>query len=160
MQNLVILKNPYETHGAAIVDILDSYASDPMGGSTPLGPHARETLISELSARDWVVTLLAQLEGESVGLLIAMEGFSTFACKPLMNVHDVAVLPRHRGKGIGKALFAAIEQESRSRRCCKLTLEVLAGNQRAIRVYKGLGYRPYVLDPELGAAQFWEKPLS
>ncbi len=160
MQNLVILKNPYETEGDGIINILNSYASDPMGGSKPLGAFTRQSLVAELAKRDWVVTLLAVLEGEPVGLLIAMEGLSTFASKPLMNVHDVAVLPGHRGKGIGKALFAAIEKESRERGCCKITLEVLSGNERAKRVYSDLGFHPYVLDPNLGAAQFWEKPLA
>lgn len=160
MQNLVILKNPYESHAGEIVEVLDSYASDPMGGSRPLGAFTRQTLISELSSRDWAVTFLALLEGEAAGLMIAMEGFSTFSCRPLMNVHDVAVVPRHRGKGIGKALFAAVEEESFRRGCCKITLEVLSGNERAIKVYKGLGFQPYVLDPALGAAQFWEKPLT
>ena len=133
MKNLDVLKNPYANpvHAGAIVDILDSYASDPMGGAKPLADYTRDTLIAELSQREWIVTLLALLEGEAVGLMIAMEGFSTFSSRPLMNVHDVAVLPAHRGKGIGKALFSAIEEESRKRGCCKITLEVLSGNERA-----------------------------
>ena len=161
MQNLEILKNPYEDpqYATAIFEVLNSYAEDPMGGGESLGAFTRDNLLGELKARHWVVTFLAVLDGEPVGLLIAMEGFSTFVARPLMNIHDVAVVPGKRGNGIGKALFAALEAESIRRGCCKLTLEVLSGNERAIRVYKSLGFQPYELDPEAGTAEFWEKKL-
>lgn len=162
MSSLKIVINPYADvfHARAIVEILDSYARDPMGGGEPLGPRTRQNLIAELRRRPWIVTLLAVQEGRPVGLLIAIEGFSTFAAKPLLNIHDVAVLPDFRGQGIGAALFAEAERVARKRDCCKLTLEVLEGNSGAKALYERLGYSPYMLDPTAGAAQFWEKPLQ
>jgi len=161
MQNLEILKNPYGNPELAtsVVDVLNSYAEDPMGGGESLCAFTRDHLVEQLSSRNWVVTFLAMLDDKPVGLLIAMEGFSTFQARPLMNIHDVAVVPGNRGKGIGKALFAALEEESIRRGCCKLTLEVLSGNERAMRVYASLGFKPYELDPKAGTAQFWEKKL-
>ncbi|MEX0326969.1 MAG: N-acetyltransferase family protein [Puniceicoccaceae bacterium] len=161
MPSLRILINPYndQSHAQGIVRVLDSYASDAMGGGKPLGLFTRQNLIAELRRRPWVVSLLALQDEEPVGLLIAMEGFSTFSARPLMNVHDVAVLPEQRGKGVGSALFTEIERVAKQRGCCKLTLEVLEGNERARKLYANLGFSPYVLDPEVGAAQFWEKPL-
>ncbi len=161
MENLKILTNPYEDpkHAEAIIKVLDSYARDPMGGAEALGDYTKENLIEELKKRDWAVAFLAMLGEEPVGVLIAMEGFSTFASRPLMNIHDVGVIPGHRGLGIGTALIAAVEAEAIKRGCCKMTLEVLSGNERAIKVYKGLGYKPYELHPEIGTAQFWEKKL-
>lgn len=156
-----ILINPYndQSHARGIVEVLNSYASDVMGGGTPLGSFTRQNLIAELRSRPWLVSLLAIIKDQPVGLLIAMEGFSTFASRPLMNVHDVAVLPEYRGQGVGQALFKEIERVARQRSCCKLTLEVLSGNEGAIRLYDRLGFKPYELDPEAGSAQFWEKPL-
>lgn len=161
MSSIRILINPYndQAHARAIVSLLDSYAQDPMGGGKALGPFTRQNLIAELRGRPWVISLLALQAGKPVGLMIAMEGFSTFAARPLMNIHDVAVLPEHRGQGIGKALFAEIERVSRQRSCCKLTLEVLEGNEGAKGLYQKLGFNPYLLNPEIGAAQFWEKSL-
>ncbi len=156
-----ILVNPYDEpdHARAIVELLDSYARDPMGGGAPLGERVRRVLVDALRARPWIVTLLA-IEGDRpVGLLVAVEGFSTFAAMPLLNIHDVAVHPEHRGRGVGTALLTAAEDLARARGCCKLTLEVLEGNARARALYARLGYRPYVLDPAQGTAQFWEKPL-
>ena len=157
-----ILVNPYDepAHARAIVELLDSYARDPMGGGDGLGERTRRVLVDELCARPWIVTFLALDEDRPVGLLIALEGFSTFAARPLLNIHDVAVHPDHRGRGVGTALMSAAEEFARERGCCKLTLEVLEGNARASELYARLGYRPYALDPALGTAQFWEKPLQ
>ena len=38
---------------------------------------------------------------------------STFARQPLLNIHDVAVHPAHRGHGIGKQLLAEAERLAR-----------------------------------------------
>lgn len=162
MKSLEILQNPYANpdYCQAIVDVLDSYASDTMGGGSPLSGMVRETLVGELKRRDWVVTLLALVDGKPAGLLIAMEGLSTFKASALMNIHDVAVIPACRGQGIGQALFREIERVAMARNCCKLTLEVLNGNERAMRLYRHLGFSPYVLDPEVGQAEFWEKLLQ
>jgi len=146
-------------HAAAIIDLLDTYARDPMGGGKPLPETTRHGLIPALDARQDAVTLLAFEGTLPVGLLISFEGFSTFACKPLLNVHDISVAPDHRGKGIARHLLDAAEAEARKRGCCKLTLEVLSGNVRARSVYEAAGYRAYELDPEKGQALFLEKAL-
>ncbi|MBK7975719.1 MAG: GNAT family N-acetyltransferase [Deltaproteobacteria bacterium] len=67
-------------------------------------------------------------------------GFSTFAARPLINVHDLAVLPEYRGHGIGRALLRAVERAARERGCVKLTLEVQENNQRARSVYAAAGF--------------------
>ena len=159
---LRILSNPYAdvAHARAIFDLLDTYARDPMGGGTALEPAVRRDLVPELRRRPWIVTLLA-LSGETpAGLLIGLEGFSTFAARPLFNIHDVAVHPDFRGRGIGSALFLEAEKIACKRGCCKLTLEVLEGNEGAKRLYGRLGFKAYKLDPEMGVAQFWEKPIQ
>jgi ribosomal protein S18 acetylase RimI-like enzyme len=76
-----------------------------------------------------------------------------------MNIHDIAVLPGHRGAGVGQALLAAAEQHAKDRGCCKLTLEVLTGNTRALKSYLGFGFEPYALDPTAGQASFMQKWL-
>ena len=161
-ERLRILINPYAEvgHARAIVDLLERYSLDPMGTGEPLSPATRRDLVPELRRRPWVVTLLAILDDLPAGLLIAMEGFSTFAAKPLLNLHDVAVHPDFRGRGIGSELFQEAEIVARKRGCCKLTLEVLEGNEGAKRLYERLGFSPYSLGAATGIAQFWEKPLS
>nr|WP_246388233.1 GNAT family N-acetyltransferase [Novosphingobium fluoreni] len=103
---------------------------------------------------------LARIGDRPVGLAICFTGFSTFAAAPVVNIHDVSVHSAQRGRGIARALFARIEAEARSRGACKITLEVLSGNQPAKRLYKSLGYNDYTLDPEAGHALFWQKRLT
>ncbi len=145
---------------ADLVMLLDAYASDPMGGGTPLCQEAREALVPGLAATPGAFSLIARLDERAVGLANCLTGFSTFAARPLVNIHDVAVLPDFRGQGIGKALFAAIDAEAAKRGACKITLEVLSGNECAKGLYLALGYGDYQLDPAAGHALFWQKKLA
>ena len=142
---------------AALVMLLDAYASDPAGGGEPLSDFVKIHLVRELAARPQAYSVLA-FDGEApVGLVNCIEGFSSFACKPLVNVHDVAVLASHRGRGIAEAMLAEAERIAVERGAVKMTLEVLAGNVPAMRLYQRVGYAGYQLDPEMGSAQFLQK---
>jgi hypothetical protein len=146
-------------HSAALVDLLDSYAQDPAGGGTPLGTEVRAGLPAALAARPQAFSVLAYDGAQPVGLINCIEGFSTFACKPLVNVHDVIVLASHRGQRVAQRMFERVEQEARARGACKLTLEVLSGNAPALRSYEREGFVSYQLDPAFGHAVFLQKKL-
>jgi len=147
------------TQAAAFLELLDHYARDPMGGGTGLKPEVKACLVEELRRVPHFHGALAWLEGEPVGLINCFVGFSTFAAKPLLNVHDIVVRDGHRGAGIGQALLAWAEGRARDLGCCKLTLEVLSNNQRALAAYERAGFAPYVLDPAAGQAIFLQKGL-
>ena len=144
---------------AALVALLDAYARDPMGGGTPLADDVKARLCDELAVLPSAASFIAWIGDEAVGLVNTFEGYSTFKARPLLNVHDIAVLPAQRGRGVGQALLAACEAHARERGCCKLTLEVLSGNQRALRSYQRFGFAPYVLDPAEGNALLMQKWL-
>ena len=145
---------------AAVVMLLDAYASDPAGGGEPLSDFAKANLVPALAARPTAFSILA-FDGElPVGLVNCIEGFSTFACKPLVNVHDVAVLASHRGQRIGEQMLALAEQIARERGAGKLTLEVLSGNTGARKLYERIGFADYQLDPAMGHACFMQKWLE
>jgi ribosomal protein S18 acetylase RimI-like enzyme len=147
-------------HAAALLDLMDQYARDPAGGGEALGDFARANLLNELAARPFIFSVLAFDGDIPVGLVNAIEGFSTFACRPLVNVHDVVVAASHRGRGIAAQLFAEVEAIARERGACKLTLEVLDGNAPARALYRRLGFAAYRLDPAMGHAQFLQKWLA
>jgi ribosomal protein S18 acetylase RimI-like enzyme len=147
------------TDAAALVALMDAYAQDPAGGGTPLCDFARTNLPRELAARPQAYSVLA-FDGEKpVGLVNCIEGFSTFACRPLVNVHDVAVLASHRGRGIAEQMLAEAERLARARGAVKLTLEVLSGNVPAVKLYERIGFAGYQLDPAMGSALFMQKLL-
>lgn len=144
---------------AALVRLLNAYASEPAGGGEPLSDHVQSNLVRELAARPQAFSILAFDRAVPVGLVNCIEGFSTFKCKPLVNVHDVVVLASHRGRGIAEAMLAEAERLARQRGAVKMTLEVLAGNLPACRLYHRVGYAGYQLDPAMGTAQFMQKWL-
>lgn len=148
------------THAAAIVHLLDAYAQDPMGGSHALSDFAKANLVAALAARPQAYSVLAFDGVTAIGLVNCIEGFSTFACKPLVNVHDVAVLASHRGQGVAEKMLALAETIARERGACKLTLEVLQGNTGAYKLYQRIGFANYQLDPAMGQAQFMQKWLD
>jgi GNAT superfamily N-acetyltransferase len=139
--------------------LLDHYANDPMGGGEGLSNYAKLHLIGVMREVPGFHGALAWLDGEAVGLIDCFAGFSTFAAKPLLNVHDIVVHESLRGRGIGQALLAWAEERARQLGCCKLTLEVLSNNTRAMAAYKQAGFAPYILDPAAGHALLMQKYL-
>ena len=130
-----------------------------MGGGTSLPADVQARLCDELARRPTAVSFIAWLGDDAVGLANCFEGYSTFKARPLLNLHDLVVVAAHRGHGIDQALLAACEAHARQQGCCKLTLEVLSGNQRALRSYQHAGFAPYALDPAAGQALLLQKWL-
>jgi GNAT superfamily N-acetyltransferase len=148
-----------EDHQQATLHLLNEYSSDPMGDGKPLSDVARRDVIAGLQNHPTTLVFLAFMEKEPVGLAICFLGFSTFAARPLINIHDFYVVPKYRGTGISRRLMAAVEQRGREVGCCKLTLEVMENNLRARGLYATLGFRQLTYSPEAGGALFFTKGL-
>ena len=141
-------------HAAALVEIVDSYARGPGGGNQPLDAAARSNLAKGLREHGAAFALLAWAGEKAVGAAVCFWGFSSFAGRPSLNLHDFAVLPDLRGRGVGQALLREVERRARERGCCKITLEVHETNTHARRLYEREGFRPW--SP---ATLFVTKPL-
>jgi len=136
-------------HADGITTILDSYAD------TPLSSTVRQELTAGLRRHPTTHILLAIDDDTTpIGTAICFLGFSTFLARPLLNLHDLAVLPGHQGRGIGRMLLASVEELARDLKCCKVTLEVRESNPRA----KALYYRSGFEDPG-GSTFFLERRL-
>ena len=159
--NIEIIEVDFEssTQGHDLGYLLDCYARDPMGGGTPLAAGIRDNLATALSKCPFAFSVIAYVENKPAGLINCFEGFSTFKCKPLVNIHDVVVLEEFRGLGLSQLMLEKVEQISRRKGCCKLTLEVLDGNKVAQASYIKFGFDSFELDPKMGKAQFWQKLL-
>jgi len=127
---------------AAVVSLLDSYAADPMGGGTPLPAATRASLAPALRDFPGATVLLAWVAAVPVGVAVCFTGFSTFRARALTNVHDLAVDPAWRGRGIGTRLLEAVVALARERGHCKVTLEVREDNAGAMTLYRRLGFGP------------------
>ena len=160
MTNIITADYQNPSHEADIINLMQAYANDPMGGGKPLADEVINNLCKQLAKRPYAFTLIGYIDGQAAGLITCFEQFSTFACQPLINIHDVVVLKPYRGRGISKQMLAKVEQIARQKGCCKLTLEVLAGNQVARAAYRRFGFSGYELSPETGQAEFWQKVLT
>lgn len=146
-----------QQHAETLLHLLDQYARDPMGGAAPLSPDVLENLIERLQQVDPFRGLLAQVDGQFVGLANCFLGFSTFKARPLINIHDLAVAPQARGHGVGSALLQAVDQLAKEEACAFVTLEVRADN-RARKLYLRHGFVEG--DSATDAMSFFKKPIG
>ena len=147
-------------HAAATVQLLNGYAMDPMGNGQPLADEVLESLVPGLRAHPTTHVFLAYQADQPVGLAICFLGFSTFAARPLLNIHDYFVAPICRGTGVGRQLMAAVERCARELGCCKLTLEVQENNHRARAIYAAAGFAQSVHVSAAGGALFLTRSLK
>src|SRR5262245_25253638 len=86
-------------HQDAVLRLVDAYSMDAMGDGKPLSPDVRQRLIPGLRAHPTTLIWVAFDQEVPVGIAVCFLGFSTFAALPLINIHDCAVIPSHRGQG-------------------------------------------------------------
>ncbi len=95
--------------------------------SDAFGPHPRFEIF------------LAEREGEIAGYAFVFETYSTFLALPTLYLEDLFVLPEHRGKKVGYALFVHCASEAVRRGCGRFEWAVLDWNASAIAFYEALG---------------------
>ena len=148
------------TQASHLIQLLNEYACEPMGGGKPIPIELNEKLIHGLADFPTAFSLLVYSGKIPVALSNCFFGFSTFAAQKLINIHDLMVSKDFRGNGLSTLLLQEIEKIARENDCVKITLEVLSNNEIAKNSYKKFGFEGYELDPEAGQAIFWQKKLS
>jgi len=86
--------------------------------------------------------LIAEDGGVPVGFAAYFHNYSTFLARPGLYVEDVFVLPAHRRKGHGRALFREMARIAVARGCGRLEWAVLDWNEPAIAFYRSIGAPP------------------
>jgi ribosomal protein S18 acetylase RimI-like enzyme len=130
----------HPAHQDAIVALINAYARDPMGMGSDLPDEVRSRLLPALQQHPTTLVFLAFQASKPIGIAVCFLGFSTFAARPLLNIHDLAVLPDYRSQGVGRRLLEQVEQKGRALGCCKLTLEVREDNHPAQHLYQRVGF--------------------
>jgi GNAT superfamily N-acetyltransferase len=87
---------------------------------------------------------VAEVDGVVVAISLYYFRYSTWNGKCLY-LEDLIVTEKHRGKGIGKALFQKTLDKARELRCRKMNWQVLDWNTPAIKFYEDFDA---TLDPE------------
>ena len=144
-----------EEHCSKLTALIYQYIADPMGGGAPLTPLQQLRLVDGLANHPSCFVLFVLIDNQIVGLATCFINFSTFKAKPYINIHDLIIDIRHRGKGLGRSLLKQIESIAKERKYCKITLEVREDNFTAQYLYKELEFKDAV--PKM---HFWTKELS
>jgi ribosomal protein S18 acetylase RimI-like enzyme len=79
-------------------------------------------------------------DGERVGFIHLQRTADFFTGRSNCHISDLAVLPKHEGNGIGKALLEHAEEWASEHHCQLVTLAVFPGNEHARALYEAAGY--------------------
>jgi len=137
---------------AAVVRMIDDYAADAMGDGQRLPTQVIAALPEGLRDAPGALALLAEEGGEAFGVAVCFLGFSTFAGRPKLNIHDFSINPSHRRRGLGRRLMRAVVGHADAMGWGKVTLEVRSDNAAAQALYAAEGFGPS--DPPHG---FWSR---
>jgi ribosomal protein S18 acetylase RimI-like enzyme len=136
-----------------------SIVVDPMGNGCDLSDDVQEVLIQRLRMHPTTRIFLAFDGKDPVDIATCFIGFSTFAARPLINIHDLHVSKDQRRRGIARRLLEGVQEDARELNCCKLTLEVQENNHPALALYRSLGFVCGQYQEEAGGVLFREKRL-
>jgi N-acetylglutamate synthase-like GNAT family acetyltransferase len=106
----------------------------------PSSPAAVAARVERLGASDADRLLIAELDGEVVGLASVHISLSVEYDEPAAKLSAIVIGQRHRRRGIGEALVAAMEAEARRRGCCLLFLTTAERRADAHAFYRRLGF--------------------
>ena len=146
--NIVVADYLNEQHARDIVFLLNHYALDAAGGGIELNEYTKKNLVKELAKLPFAFSILCYVENIPAGLINCFTLFSTFKCKPVINIHDLVVVTQYRRLGISQLLLKKVEKIAIEKGACKLTLEVLEKNFSAKNSYAKFGFIGYELDPK------------
>ena len=133
---------------AGFIDALGSQtALDTVSPIRSLSRRAAEDayrrLMSFCRERTGTVTFVAERDGDRAGFLILVTDLPDDVSQtPQAFVAYVAVEPRHRNHGVGRALIQAARAEGLRRKLPHLSLMVSAENTLAQRLYESEGFMP------------------
>lgn len=83
---------------------------------------------------------IVERAGERAGFIHLVMATDFFGGAPTCHVSDLAVSPGHEGQGLATRMLAHAEAFARERGCARLTLSVVPGNERALRLYRANGF--------------------
>ena len=146
-------------HRTAVFDLTCAYARDPMGYGKDLPENVQRELIERLRAHPTTLIMLAFDGDRPIGIATCFLGLSTFAARPLLNIHDLHVLEQWQNRGVGRRLLEAVDATARRLDCCKLTLEVSEEKIAADALYRSFGFDADSGQPRGRTTLFRQKPL-
>lgn len=83
--------------------------------------------------------LLAEVDGDIIGLVTYHFIYSTFLAKPVIWLDDLYVKAEHRSHKVGQALMLRLGKIGQEKGCGKIDWTVAVSNERGIKFYERIG---------------------
>ncbi|MBC7344427.1 MAG: ribosomal protein S18-alanine N-acetyltransferase [Clostridia bacterium] len=118
-------------------------------------PWSRYAFESELKNNRYSCYIVCLLSGRVIGYA------GSWIIEDEAHITTLAVDPRYRGQGLGKALLSEITSRCQARGAERITLEVRPSNKIAQRLYENMGFirvgirRGYYTDTREDAIIMW-----
>lgn len=122
----------------ALIHDLAAYEREPDAVETTEDDLRRELFGADPSAS----ALVAEVDGTVVGMAVWFRTYSTWTGTPGIHLEDLFVQPAARGRGLGRALLAALAAIAVARGYRRVEWAVLDWNEPAIAFYGSLGAEP------------------
>jgi len=104
---------------------------------------ATEGVLHEsLFVRRQAEVIIGELNGAPVAFALFFHNFSTFLGKANLYLEDLFVEEGHRGRGLGRCMFACLASIALERGCERLDWWCLDWNEPSIAFYRRMGARP------------------
>lgn len=134
-----ITSDEVETMHAANGLFAEVFGEEGYHGSLPGDAYLRRLL-----ADDKFIALVAEVEGEMAGALAAYELVKFEAERSEIYIYDLAVLERHRRRGVATALIEALKPIAREKGAHAIFIQADPADAPAVALYDKLGTREEV----------------
>ncbi len=151
---IIDAKMKNSNHINDLLEVLENYKTGEMGDGIAYTESEKARLTTQFIVHPNVMVYLIYYNGEIAGGAVCFKSFSTFNTDNIINIHDLCIIDKFRGKGLGRALTEYIVEVGREQLCSRLTLEVREDNGIAQSLYKKFGFEN--MSPNM---HFWRKKL-
>ena len=92
-----------------------------------------------MRSEEYLLGYILEMDGKTAGYALLNRMFMREMGGMVVWIEELYILPEFRGKGVGSALFAWVEENVPA---VRYRLEVEPDNTRAMKLYSRLGYEP------------------
>ena len=139
--------SPREKHGFIIrqMTVEDMPAVMALEQAAFKNPWSPELLQRELQHEWSTILLVEEPQEEGPPELLGLAIF--WIVHDEVHVLNVATAPKHRRRGVARAVMDEVLARGKQRRCTLATLEVRRSNEPALQLYRAFGFRPVGIRP-------------
>lgn len=148
-------------HVIDFYQLMKDYSKHEMSGSESISSDILMQVLNYcFDIKNGIIFIAYRALIDPVGFVTCLYGYSTFAGKKTLNIHDIYVAENEASKGIGNILLDRVESHARSHDYCKITLEVRTDNEKAKKIFLRSGFENGgQFGGKFAAMEYWQKYL-